>query len=105
MLAAAMVSMSEVAFGADMKRFDMPNASVGAVSQTLTDLGSMLSETASTEVEKIKVVVHNHRRYKAGKRKGKTPMEILTGKDQQEDWIVLLLDHVEKNDPSFFSRH
>jgi flagellin-specific chaperone FliS len=33
---------------------------------------------------------HNHRRYHAGKRKGKTPMEILTGKDQQEDWIVLL---------------
>ena len=33
---------------------------------------------------------HNHRRYHAGKRKGKTPMELLTGKKQKEDWIVLL---------------
>ena len=33
---------------------------------------------------------HNHRRYHAGKRKGKTPMELLTGKPQKEDWITLL---------------
>ena len=33
---------------------------------------------------------HNHRRYHAGKRQGKTPMELLTGKAQKEDWIVLL---------------
>jgi hypothetical protein len=33
---------------------------------------------------------HNHRRYHAGKRKGKTPMELLTGKTQKEDWITLL---------------
>jgi hypothetical protein len=33
---------------------------------------------------------HNHRRYHAGKRKGKTPMEILTGQEQTEDWITLL---------------
>jgi hypothetical protein len=34
---------------------------------------------------------HNHRRFKAGKRKGKTPVEILTGKEQVEDWIDILL--------------
>lgn len=33
---------------------------------------------------------HNHRRYHAGKRQGKTPMELLTGKAQKEDWVVLL---------------
>ena len=59
----------------------------------------------SQETLNLIMFYHNHRRYKSGKRKGKTPMEILTGKDQQEDWIKLLLDHVEKNDPSFFSRH
>ncbi len=37
---------------------------------------------------------HNHRRYHAGKRKGKTPMEILTGKKQKEDWITLLMREV-----------
>jgi hypothetical protein len=45
---------------------------------------------------------HNHRRYKAGKRKGKTPMEIFTGKKQEKDWIELLLDAVEKKKPDFF---
>lgn len=39
---------------------------------------------------------HNHRRYHAGKRKGKTPLEILTGKEQKEDWVVLLQKEVSK---------
>jgi len=39
---------------------------------------------------------HNHRRYHAGKRKGKTPIEILTGKEQKEDWVVLLQKEVNK---------
>jgi len=46
---------------------------------------------------------HNHRRYKAGKREGKTPMEILTGKKQDKDWIELLFEIVYQKDPSFFA--
>jgi len=46
---------------------------------------------------------HNHRRYTDGKRKGQTPMEILTGENQEKDWIELLFDLVEEKDPSFFS--
>ncbi|MBA7635083.1 hypothetical protein ES703_42683 [subsurface metagenome] len=34
---------------------------------------------------------HNHRRYVAGKRKGKTPIEILTGKTQDKDWLELVV--------------
>ena len=45
---------------------------------------------------------HNHRRYKAGKRKGKTPMEMLTGKRQNKDWVELLTDFIETAEPSFF---
>jgi hypothetical protein len=45
---------------------------------------------------------HNHRRYRAGKRKGKTPMEILTNKCQDKTWIELLTDFIEKEEPSFF---
>jgi len=37
---------------------------------------------------------HNHRRYSAGKRKGKTPMELLTGKTQGKDWLELLIEKV-----------
>jgi hypothetical protein len=39
---------------------------------------------------------HNHRRYHAGKRQGKTPMELLTGKAQKEDWITLLQKDVKE---------
>ncbi|MGA1871914.1 MAG: hypothetical protein ACMUJM_25625 [bacterium] len=46
---------------------------------------------------------HNHRRYIDGKRKGKTPFEILTGKEQEKDWLELILDIVEQKDPSSFS--
>jgi hypothetical protein len=42
---------------------------------------------------------HNHRRYDAGKRKGKTPMEILTGNEQKEDWIALLQKKLKKTTP------
>ena len=46
---------------------------------------------------------HNHRRYMAGKRKSQTPMEILTGKKQNKDWIELLFDVVKEKDPCFFA--
>jgi hypothetical protein len=44
---------------------------------------------------------HNHRRYRAGKRKGSTPYELLTGRKQEKDWIELLFDTAERKDPSF----
>ncbi|WP_339132516.1 MAG: hypothetical protein WGN25_09755 [Candidatus Electrothrix sp. GW3-4] len=46
---------------------------------------------------------HNNRRYRAGKRVKKTPMEILTGKKQEKDWTELLFDLIEEKDPLFFS--
>ncbi|MEE8597063.1 MAG: hypothetical protein V3T09_04565 [bacterium] len=46
---------------------------------------------------------HNYRRYIDGKRKGKTPFEILTGTKQEKDWLELILDIVEQKDPSLFS--
>ncbi len=47
---------------------------------------------------------HNHRRYVAGERKGKTPVEILTGKKQEKDWVELLLEIIGEKDPHFFSK-
>jgi len=46
---------------------------------------------------------HNHRRYRAGKRAGHTPMEGLTGQPQQADWLELLCDEVEQKQPDFFA--
>jgi len=39
---------------------------------------------------------HNHRRYKAGKREGKTPYEILTGQTQTKYWLDLLMETYEE---------
>jgi hypothetical protein len=44
---------------------------------------------------------HNHRRYRAGLRKGKTPMELLTGEEQTKDWIAILFDIIREKDPEF----
>jgi hypothetical protein len=46
---------------------------------------------------------HNHRRYKSGKRKDKTPNEILTGRRQEKDWIELLFEIVEQKNPALFA--
>jgi len=42
---------------------------------------------------------HNHRRYRDGVRKNKTPMELLTGKKQTKDWIAILFDKIREKDP------
>jgi hypothetical protein len=42
---------------------------------------------------------HNYRRYTDGVRKGKTPMEILTGKKQEKDWLAILFDIIREKDP------
>jgi hypothetical protein len=46
---------------------------------------------------------HNHRRYKAGKRKGHTPMELFTGTPQEHDWLDLVFEEIEKTQPDFFT--
>ena len=38
---------------------------------------------------------HNHRRYKSGKRQGKAPIELLTGKSLEAPWWELLLQQVQ----------
>jgi hypothetical protein len=39
---------------------------------------------------------HNHRRYKSGKRQGKAPIELLTGKALEADWVTLLIQHLQE---------
>jgi len=38
---------------------------------------------------------HNHRRFVAGERKGKTPLELLTGQTQTKNWLELLMEKVQ----------
>ena len=38
---------------------------------------------------------HNHHRYKSGRRKGKAPIELLTGEPLEAEWVDLLLQEVK----------
>jgi hypothetical protein len=55
----------------------------------------------SQEMLNLIMHYHNHRRYCDGVRKNKTPMEILTGKEQTKDWIAILFDIIKEKDPEF----
>jgi hypothetical protein len=55
------------------------------------------------ELLNLVMFYHNHRRYTDGKRRGKTPMELLTGKPQEKDWLDLLFEVIEEKQPGFFA--
>lgn len=55
------------------------------------------------ELLNLVMFYHNHRRYKDGKRQGKTPMELLSGKSQEKDWLDLLFKVIEEKQPGFFA--
>lgn len=40
---------------------------------------------------------HNHRRYLKGKRKGYTPMELLTGKKQEKEWLAIMIQKAKES--------
>ena len=42
---------------------------------------------------------HNHHLYKSGKRKGKAPIELLTGTTLEGDWLELLLETISQSRP------
>ena len=49
----------------------------------------------SQEFLNLFMFYHNHRRFKAGERKGHTPMELFTGEKQERDWLALLMDKLK----------
>ena len=54
----------------------------------------------SQETLNLIMYYHNHRRYHDGKRKNKTPFEILMGKEQKKDWIELILEKINIYKPT-----
>ena len=71
--------------------------------QGITTWTFRLSGHYGWKERQIKKNYHNHRRYNDGKRKDRTPLEILTGRKQKKDWIGLLFDVVKEKDPYFFA--
>jgi len=43
---------------------------------------------------------HNHHRYKSGRRQGKAPLELLTGKPLQAEWWELFIQQVKREEDS-----
>jgi len=48
------------------------------------------------EALNLSMFYHNHRRYKSGKRKGKAPIELLTGEALEADWVELLRQQINR---------
>ncbi|MDM8551470.1 hypothetical protein QUF72_15395 [Desulfobacterales bacterium HSG2] len=88
---------------ADLDRIVQSSALVECINSIIRPYPDNSKNQVTRETPNLIMFHHNHRRYKAGKRKGKTPMELFTGKTQKKDWIELLFDVVKEKYPSFFA--
>ncbi len=86
----------------ELNRIVQSSALVECINSIIRPYLNNSKNNVTQETLNLIMFYHNHRRYKDGVRKDKTPMEIITGKKQEKDWIDLLFDTVEKQDPSFF---
>ncbi len=70
------------------------SAAVECINSILRPYLNTIKNQPTQEFLNLFMFYHNHRRFSAGKRKGKTPIEILTGKVQSKDWTELLLEKI-----------
>ena len=94
-------SISQLVFG-KLELIIQASSMVECINSILRPYLNNSKNNVSQEFLNLFMFYHNHRQYRAGKRKGSTPMELLTGKEQKENWVELLMDDVEKIKPSFF---
>lgn len=62
------------------------------INSSLRQLLETCRGQVTQEMLELFAYVHNHRRFVRGKRSGKAPIEILTGKPLEKDWIESLLE-------------
>ncbi len=75
------------------------SAMVECINSIIRPYLNTTKNNVTQQLLKLIMHYHNHRRYCDGKRKGKTPMELLAGKEQKKDWIEILLDIIREKDP------
>ena len=83
---------------AELDQIIQASSMVECINSILRPYLNSSKNQVTQEFLNIFMFYHNHRRYHAGKRKGKTPMEILTGKKQTDDWIALLQQEVREKE-------
>ena len=62
------------------------------VNSTLRPLLETCRGQVTQQILDLFAYVHNHRRFVRGKRAGKAPIEILTGKELEKTWLDALLE-------------
>jgi len=75
------------------------SALVECINSILRPYLNTCKNQVTQEMLNLIMYYHNYRRYRDGVRKDKTPMEILTGKEQTKDWLALLLDIIREKKP------
>lgn len=79
------------------------SAMVECVNSIIRPYLNVCKNHVSQELLNLIMFYHNHRRYVDGVRTGKTPMEILTGREQSENWMSLLFDILREKDPELLA--
>ena len=73
------------------------SAAVECINSILRPYLNSMKNNVTQEFLNLFMFYHNHRRFKGGLRKGKTPFEIATGCQNQEDWLELVVQKVGLN--------
>jgi hypothetical protein len=89
------ISLKEAIY-AELDQIIQASSMVECINSILRPYLNASKNQVTQEFLNLFMFYHNHRRYHAGKRKGKTPMELLMGKEQKEDWITLLQKEVKE---------
>jgi hypothetical protein len=79
---------------AKLEQIVQSSAAVECINSILRPYLNTCKNKPSQEFLNLFMFYQNHRRFRAGKRKGKTPMELFSGEPQLEDWLDLLLKKV-----------
>jgi hypothetical protein len=97
LLAALMLSeeqnlqCKEYVFG-QLDQIVQSSAAVECINSILRPYLAASKNQITQEALNLFMAYHNHRRFRAGKRKGKTPFELLTNQVQEKDWMQIILE-------------
>ena len=70
------------------------SAAVECVNSILRPYLNTMKNNVTQDFFNLFQFYHNHRRFDAGLRKGKTPFEIASGTNEQSDWLDLVMQKV-----------
>jgi hypothetical protein len=73
------------------------SAAVECINSILRPYLNTMKNQPTQEFLNLFMFYHNHRLFTAGKRKGQSPIELLTGETQSKDWMEQLFEKLQIN--------